>query len=75
LHRKVASVTPSKPEEQVIRLSDLVALVGQLTTIASHRSEELNSIEVKRVDGPGRAIFVTEELMQALRPQQEVPLV
>ena len=72
---ELASVTPSKPEEQVIRLSDLVALVSQLTTIAPHRSEELNSIEVKRVDGPGRAIFVTEELMQALRPQQEVLLV
>jgi hypothetical protein len=69
---ELAHVTSSKPNGQVIRLSDLVTLVSQLTTIAPERSKEFDSIEVKLVDGPGRAIFVTEELIRALRPQQEV---
>ncbi len=58
-------------DEQIIRLSDFVTLVSQLTTIAPERSKELASIEVKLVDGPGHAIFVTEELIRALRPRQE----
>jgi hypothetical protein len=36
------------------------------------RSKELDSIEVKLVDGPDRAIFITRELIRALTPQQEV---
>jgi hypothetical protein len=69
---ELAHFTPSKPDEQVIRLSDLVTLVNQLTSIAPERSKEVDSIEVKLVDGPGRAIFVAEELIRALTPQQEV---
>jgi hypothetical protein len=69
---ELADVSPSKPDEQVIRLSDLVRLVNQLAAIAPEQSKEFGSIEVKLVDGPGRAIFVTQEVIQALRPQPEV---
>jgi hypothetical protein len=67
-----ARVTASRHDERVIRLSDLVALVNRLTTIAPEHSKELDSIEVNLVDGPGRAIFITGELIRALTPQQEV---
>jgi hypothetical protein len=65
-------VARSTPDEQVISLSDLVTLVNRLTTIAQERSEEFDSVEVKLVDGPGRAIFITGELIRILRPLQEV---
>jgi hypothetical protein len=71
---EVARVAPSKPDEQVIKLPDFVILVNQLTTVAPERSKEFDTIEVKVVGGPGRAIFVTEELIRALTPQQEVPV-
>jgi hypothetical protein len=62
----------SKSDERVIRLSDLVALVNHLTTIAPERSKELDAVPVRLVEGPGRAIFVTEELIRALASQQSV---
>jgi hypothetical protein len=66
------SVARSTPDEQVISLSDLVTLVNRLTTIAPERSEKFDSVEVKLVDGPDRAIFITGELIRILRPLQEV---
>jgi hypothetical protein len=71
---ELAHITPSKHNERVVRLSDLVTLVSQLTTNAPERSKEFDSIEVKVVNGPGRTIFVTEELIRALTPQQETLL-
>jgi hypothetical protein len=68
----LARIAPSKPDERVIRLHDLVTLVNQLTAIAPERSNEFDSIEVKLVDGPGRQIFITGELIRALTAQQEV---
>ncbi len=67
---ELARTVPSKPDE-VIRLSDFVTLARQLATIAPERSKEFESIEVKLVDGPDCAIYVTEELIRALTPQQE----
>jgi hypothetical protein len=69
---ELAHVAPSKRDEQVIRLSDLVSLANRLTMMDPERSKELDSIEVKLVDGPDRAIFITRELIRALTPQQEV---
>jgi hypothetical protein len=60
-------VAPSKPNEQVIRLSDFVTLVNHWNTIAPDRSKELDSVEVELVEGPGLAIFVTEELVRTCR--------
>ena len=61
----------STRNEQVVRLSDFVALVNQLTMIAPDHSKECGSIEVHLVDGPGRAVFITGELLHALKPQKE----
>jgi hypothetical protein len=69
---ELAQVAPSNPEEQTMRLADLVALLSRLTTSEPERSREIDSIEVKLVDGPGQAIFITEQLIRTLRPQQEV---
>lgn len=69
---ELAHLAPSKPDKQVISLSDFVTLVRQLPTTAPERSKEFDSIEIKLVDGPGHAIFVTEELIRALTPQPKV---
>lgn len=69
---ELARVAPSKPDDRAISLSDFVTLVSRLTTIAPERSKEVDAIEVNLVDGPGRAIFVTEKLIRALTPQQAV---
>jgi hypothetical protein len=69
---EVARIAQSRRDEQVIKLSDFVTLVNQFTRTASEGTKELDSIEVKVVDGPGRAIFVTGELIRTLIPQQEV---
>jgi hypothetical protein len=68
---ELARTAPSKPDEHVIRLSDFVTLASQLATIAPERSKEFESIEVKLLDGPDCAIYVTEGLIRALTPQQE----
>ena len=68
----LAESSLSKADEPVFGVSGLVRIVNQLTDIAPEQSNELGSIEGNLVSGPGRAIFVTEELIQALRPQHEV---
>ena len=62
----------STGNEHVVRLSDLVALMSQLTTIAPNHSKECGSIEVHLVDGPGRVVFITREVLHALKPQKEI---
>ena len=58
---------------RVVRLPlSVVSLANRLTMMDPERSKELDSIEVKLVDGPDRAIFITRELIRALTPQQEV---
>ncbi len=68
---ELARVATSRVE-QVISLSELVSLVSGLTQIAPERSKEIDSIEVQLVDGPGRAIFITGELIRTLKPLKEV---
>jgi hypothetical protein len=57
---------------RVFRLSDLMAMSRGLNEVAPEASQELDAIEVKIVSGPGRAIFVTQELMSALSRRPEV---
>jgi hypothetical protein len=68
--RALASV--SKPGEPVLRPFDFIGLVNQLTAIAPEQFSEFGSIEVKLVHGPGLAIYVTEELINVLTPDQKV---
>ncbi len=61
-------------DEPVLRVSDLVRLVNQLSDFAPEQSDELGSIGISLLSGPGKAIFMTEELVQALQTQNEVPI-
>jgi hypothetical protein len=67
-------VKPStfKANERVLQMSDLIRMANQLAATAPEESSELGSIEINVLNCPGRAIFVTEELFQALRSPQEV---
>ena len=69
---ELARCAPCRGDEQAISLSAFVTLVNRLTTIAPERLKEIDSIEIKLVDGPGRSIFVTAELIHALEPLREV---
>jgi hypothetical protein len=57
----VAELSPSTPEPQVIRFSDLVGLLSDTSTI-----------DVEIMDAPGRTIFVTKELIDSLPPLKGV---
>jgi hypothetical protein len=67
----VAEGSVARADDRIFRLSDLVRRLNQLTDTAPEQSNELGSIEVNLVSGPGRAIFVTAELVEALKPQHE----
>lgn len=51
----LARVSPSTQDLQVIKLSDLVGLLN-----------DIGSVQVEMVDVPGKAMFVTRELIQTL---------
>ena len=67
-----AVVSPSRADEPTISLSDFLALVNQLNARASGETEEYGSVQVRLLNRPGRAIFVTEELIRSLTSRQEV---
>jgi hypothetical protein len=69
---ELARVEKLQANPHVFRLSDLVAMARGLNEATSETSQELDAIEVKIVSGPGRAIFVTQELMAALSRRPEV---
>jgi hypothetical protein len=68
----LAEISSPDGNESAFRVSDLVRLSNQLASTAPDQSNELGAIVVNVVSGPGKAIFVTEELIQALNPQQTV---
>jgi uncharacterized protein HemY len=67
----LAKDSVSKASERVFTASDLARLLNQLTDMTPEQLDELGSIEINLIAGPGRAIFVTEELIEVLRPQHE----
>jgi hypothetical protein len=68
---ELASLDNSQSNPRIFRLSDLMAMTRGLKEVAPEASRELDSVEVKIVGGPGRAIFVTQELMSALSQPRE----
>ena len=66
----LAETSASEGDQRVFRVSDFVRLVNQLSDFAPEQSDEVGSIEISLVSGPGRAIFMTEELVQALQSQK-----
>jgi hypothetical protein len=49
----------------------LASLVGRLLQL---QSPHLSSVAVAAVNVPGKAVFVTEELLQLLPAQEELPI-
>jgi hypothetical protein len=70
---EVAATPVSEPHQPVITLSDFVGFIRQLTASNPEEFDEFGSIEIRSVRGAGRAIFVTEELLNALKSRQKVP--
>jgi hypothetical protein len=56
---------------RLVKLSDIVRRLNELTDSAPERSAEFGSIEIGLVNGPDRAIFMTEELVEAIQPHNE----
>jgi hypothetical protein len=69
----VALLRPLRPEQQVIRLTDLLKLIHQLSVIVPGQMNELDSIEVKLAKDCGRAVFVPEDLFSELTLQRSAP--
>ena len=65
------AVSVSKPNQHEVTLSDLFACVHRLRDIAPEQFNQIGSIAVGSVAGPGRAIFVTQDLMETLKPHQK----
>jgi len=57
----LARVSSSARDRQLIKVSDLLGLLN-----------DASSIEVEIVDAPGKTIFVTKDLIHSLTPRQEV---
>jgi len=53
-------------------MSDLLRLVRRLSAMSADESSDLGPVAIGSVSVPGKGVFVTEELLQALRPQQGV---
>ena len=68
----VAEVLASQPDEGVLTVADLLRLLVQGSTMSPKQSEEFGPVAVRRLRVPGKDIFVTDELIQAFKPQQEV---
>jgi hypothetical protein len=76
--KELSKLAPSKTSERALKIADLVRLANHLAILAE--SNSLGSIELKIVNTPGSAVFVTQDLIQceafiqALTTQEEVPV-
>lgn len=57
------------PQRQVITFSDFLILAQRFTAMDSTRINEIGVIQLKIIDSPGHAMFVTEELIRTLTPE------
>ena len=55
--------------EPDLNVRTLLALVERLAAMSRHESDQLGPVVIGSVDVPGKAILVTEELLQTLRQQ------
>jgi hypothetical protein len=63
-----ASVSAAIPDDKVIRFSDVLGLAQQLALTSPEKTNELGSIEIQLVPGPGHAIYMTREVLRDLMP-------
>jgi hypothetical protein len=63
------SILASQPDEGVLTVADLLRLLVHVSTMSAKQSEEFGPVAVRRLRVPGKDIYVTDELIQASRPQ------
>jgi hypothetical protein len=68
----VAEVLRSKPDEDVLTTPHLLRLLEGLSTMSPGQLKEFGPVRVGRFRVPGKEIYVTDELIQAFKQQQEV---
>jgi hypothetical protein len=68
----VAEVLRSKPDEDVLTTAQLLRLLEGLSTMSPGQLKEFGPVGVGRLRVPGKEIYVTDELIQAFKQQQEV---
>jgi hypothetical protein len=68
----VAEVLASQPDEGVLTTAHLLRLLRQVSTMSPEQSKAFGPVGVGRLRVPGKAIYVTEELIQGFKGQQEV---
>jgi hypothetical protein len=61
-----AAIQRSAPEPIPFRLTELVSLVSCLSTMSIGESSEFGTVAMATLDVPGKGIYITGELMQAL---------
>jgi hypothetical protein len=68
----VAAVSRSKPDEEALTTTHLLRLLEGLSTMSPEQSKEFGPVGVGRLHVPGKSIYVTDELIQGFKRQQEV---
>jgi hypothetical protein len=68
----VAEVLRSNPDEDVFTTAHLLRLLEGLSTMSPGQLKEFGPVGVGRLRVPGKEIYVTDELIQAFKQQQEV---
>jgi hypothetical protein len=67
-----AEILPSTPDRCSLTRFDLVKIAGRLSTMSPDESIVFGPIDIAFLNVPGKGIYITQELVQALKPKQEV---
>ena len=68
----VAEVLASQPDEVVLTTAHFQRLLQRVSTMSPEQSKAFGPVVFGRLHVPGKRIYVTDELIQACKPQQEV---
>jgi hypothetical protein len=63
----IRELSQSKPDICAFHMSDLLRLVRRLSAMSADESSDLGPVAIGSVSVPGKGVFVTEELLQALK--------
>jgi len=64
----------SKTHELELSPATLITQLGRLSTMSPRKAKEFGPVTLARLGVPGMGIYLTEELFQALKPDEEVLL-
>ena len=70
----VAKLSMPRPQERALDTGELIDLINKLDSMTPEQSNRLGPVAIHSITLSGKGIFVTEELVQGLKPQQEVPI-